>query len=44
MSNVMHRYLKAKVIERKEDFDCLISFIEAETEWLTAPASTKFHL
>lgn len=46
MNNVKHRYeiLKSKVTARKTEFDCFISYIERETEWLIAPASTKFHL
>jgi len=36
--------LKAKVINRKEQFEALIDFLENETEWLKAPASTRFHL
>lgn len=36
--------LKGLVKERKEQFNKLIDFIENETSWLTAPASTKFHL
>ena len=36
--------LKALVTERKDQFDNLIDFIENGTSWLTAPASTKFHL
>ena len=44
--NVLERYkyLKSVVQERKDQFDRLISFIEKETTWLTAPASTRFHL
>jgi hypothetical protein len=36
--------LKAKVVERKKDFDAFISFLEKETTWLTAPASIRYHL
>jgi len=36
--------LKAKVIGRADDFAALMDFAENETEWLTAPASTRFHL
>lgn len=45
-NNIVNRYeeLKAMVIERKNQFDRLISFMENETSWLTAPASTKYHL
>ena len=31
-------------MDRKEQFDKLIAFMEAETAWLIAPASTKYHL
>ena len=45
-SDIYERYniLKALVKERKEQFDKLIGFMENETAWLTAPASTKYHL
>ena len=45
-NSVLQRYnaLKAIVVERKEQFDRFINFIENETAWLTAPASTKYHL
>ena len=36
--------LKAKVINRKEHFAELMKFIENETEYLTTPASTRYHL
>lgn len=36
--------LKAKVLERKTDFEALTGFLESETDWLKAPASTRFHL
>ena len=36
--------LKHKVTERKEPFDQFIAMLEAETSWLTSPASTRFHL
>ena len=36
--------LKSKVVTRKDEFSNLINYIETETEWLTAPASTRFHL
>ncbi|MDR2599306.1 MAG: HD domain-containing protein [Oscillospiraceae bacterium] len=36
--------LKAKVIHRADEFANLIEFIETKTAWLTAPASTRFHL
>lgn len=45
-NKVFERYnaLKSLVIDRKEQFDNLINFMENETAWLTAPASTKYHL
>jgi len=36
--------LKAKVVERKNDFDAFIEMLETKTNWLTSPASTRFHL
>ena len=36
--------IKAKVKTRADEFADLIDYIENETEWLTAPASTRFHL
>jgi hypothetical protein len=36
--------LKAKVTHRAEDFAELMEFLETKTAWLTAPASTRFHL
>ncbi|MCL2628920.1 MAG: HD domain-containing protein [Oscillospiraceae bacterium] len=36
--------LKAKVINRKDDFADLMDYLENETQWLIAPASTRFHL
>jgi len=44
--NVLERYkhIKSLVVDRKEQFDRLINFMEKETTWLSAPASTKFHL
>lgn len=46
MNNVFERYhkLKSLVIEREQEFNALMSFLESETTWLKAPASTKFHL
>ncbi len=43
---VRERYerLKSMVTERREQFVSLMSFVEAETEYLTAPASSRFHL
>ena len=45
-NNIAERYesLKSMVVERKSQFDRLISFMENETTWLIAPASTKYHL
>jgi hypothetical protein len=45
-SDLQKRYddLKAKVRIRAEEFNELIEFIETKTAWLTAPASTRFHL
>ena len=39
-----YRKLKKKVVSRKEEFEVLMEFIEKETAYLTAPASTKYHL
>lgn len=36
--------LKAKVTERRDEFAKLMEFVESETAYLTAPASTRFHL
>ncbi len=46
MDEVMKRYeaLKEKVDGRWAEFAELMKFIETETAYLTAPASTKFHL
>ena len=44
--NVLDRYeaLKAGVVDRREEFGRLMAFLERETAWLSAPASTRFHL
>jgi len=44
--DVRARYeaLKALVVERREEFLPFMTFLETETEWLTSPASTRFHL
>lgn len=44
MTNI-ERYekLKSLVTERKEEFAALCKFAETETEYLTAPASTRYH-
>ncbi len=39
-----YEYYKSLVIDRKDSFNKLMTFLETETEWLTAPASTRFHL
>lgn len=39
-----YNQLKAKVVERKNDFDEFIDFLENKTKWLTTPASVKYHL
>ncbi|MCM8759158.1 MAG: HD domain-containing protein [Candidatus Omnitrophica bacterium] len=39
-----YRELLLKVIERKDECDEFVRFLEKETTWLTAPASTKYHL
>ena len=47
MNNVIFEryvFLKTLVKDRREQFNRLISFMEKETAWLTAPASTKYHL
>jgi len=36
--------LEAKVVARADAFERFIDFLESETEWLGAPASTRFHL
>ena len=43
---LLERYesLKATVINRRADFYALMNFVENETAYMTAPASTKFHL
>lgn len=46
MQQVLERYaaLQAKVVERRSEFDEFIRMLEQETSWLSAPASTRFHL
>ena len=39
-----YEYLKSLVKERRAEFDALCKFAEEKTEYLTAPASTRFHL
>ena len=43
---LMGRYevLKSKVVRRREEFCRLMKYIEQETAYLTAPASTRYHL
>ncbi|MBI5374101.1 MAG: HD domain-containing protein [Candidatus Schekmanbacteria bacterium] len=43
---IKNRYeeLKNKVSDRKEPFNEIINFLENKTNWLTSPASTRFHL
>lgn len=43
---LMTRYnaLKERVVARKAEFQALMEFIEKETEYLTTPASIKYHL
>ena len=44
--SVFQRYqnLKKLVIDRAEPFAQLMEHLEKNTEWMTAPASTRFHL
>lgn len=46
MNNLLERYnnIKSLVTTRKSEFTSLMSFLENDTAWLNAPASTKFHL
>jgi hypothetical protein len=46
MINLFDRYndLKSHVIDRKQEFSALMSFLGNDTTWLKAPASTKYHL
>ena len=39
-----YRELLSLVTERKDALQGCVEFLEAETSWLTAPASTRFHL
>jgi len=45
-SELRKRYntIKSKITKRADEFSDLMEFIENDTEWLTAPASTRFHL
>jgi len=44
--DVFERYeaLKSRVGVRRAEFGRFIAFLEAETSWLTSPASTRYHL
>ncbi len=39
-----YRQLLSRIIDRKNECDEFVNFLEKETTWLTAPASTKYHL
>lgn len=39
-----YRELLSLVTERRDALRSCVEFLEAETSWLTAPASTRFHL
>ncbi len=39
-----YEYFKTLVTGRRAEFDSLMAFVENETDYLTAPASTRFHL
>ena len=36
--------IQLQLVERKSEFDDFANFLERETSWLSAPASTRFHL
>lgn len=36
--------LKSLVAQRRDAFNALMDYLESETDWLHAPASTRFHL
>lgn len=36
--------LNKKVADRKESFDSFVKMLEKDTNWLTSPASTRYHL
>jgi hypothetical protein len=46
LDNVEELYARLKAIpsRRREQFDALAAYLERETEWLVAPASTRFHM
>lgn len=39
-----YEYLKSLVVSRKTEFERLMAFVEGSTAYLTAPASTHYHL
>lgn len=39
-----YKFLKSKVVNRKKDFADFVNFLESKTNWLSAPASVKYHL
>lgn len=39
-----YRVLKEKVTARRVEFSALMRYVESETDYMTAPASTRFHL
>jgi len=39
-----YRSLLSRIDQRKEGVDKLVDFLENETNWLEAPASTRFHM
>ena len=43
---VEQRYtaLKQKIVDRRSSFDSFIEMLEKDTNWLTSPASTRYHL
>ena len=44
LKNDRYERLKLEVSDRAGAFERFIDFLESETEWLRAPASTRFHL
>ncbi|MCH5188132.1 MAG: phosphohydrolase [Oscillospiraceae bacterium] len=46
MSEIMEKYehFKSLVTKRKDEFTSLMNFVENETAYLSAPASTRYHL
>ncbi|GAG82779.1 unnamed protein product, partial [marine sediment metagenome] len=39
-----YKPLLEKIVNRKDQVNKILDFLENETNWLTAPASTKYHL